>query len=253
MDAGAQVAVTQREFARQSANFEKPSSLFRDTSILAWIAENVPVSAGDRILDVAGGTGQVGRYLARAGANAVIVDLTEEMLAAGLRTTLEQGESNVTFVRGDAGALPFPDGQFDVVISRFALHHMQEPAVAVCEMARVCRAQGSVTVVDMLAGGARHDELERLRDPSHVRALPADELRAALAGAGRAPVRSAGREQAMALEAWLEQSLTPAHTREQIRGVLAAEAEGGPASGLRAGRGSDGALSITQRWLLLRA
>ena len=122
VDVGAHLDLTRREFARQSSNFEKAGSLFRDDSILGWIAENVSVHPDDRLLDVAGGTGQVGRYLTREHAVAVIVDVTDEMLQAGLRSTLVEGQRNVTFVRGDATDLPFPDDQFDVVISRFALH-----------------------------------------------------------------------------------------------------------------------------------
>ncbi len=250
MESAAHQAVTQREFARQAGNFEQAGSLFRDASILDWIAESVPVSEGARILDVAGGTGQLGRHLARARASAVIVDLTDAMLEAGLRSALAAGEGRVVFVRGDACALPFPDGQFDVVVSRFALHHMQDPAAAVREMARVCRPDGCVTVIDMVSGGARHDELERLRDPSHTRALAEQELVGLLAGAGLSHARLAEHEQAMPVAGWLDQSATPPGERERIMTALAAEADGGEQSGLRAARGADGALSITQRWVL---
>ena len=205
---------------------------------------------GARILDVAGGTGQLGRYLARDGATAVIVDLTDAMLAAGLRSVQEEGRDDVVFVRGDATNLPFPDDQFDVVVSRFALHHMDDPATAIVEMARVCRADGSVTLIDMVAGGDRHDELERLRDPSHTRALPEQELRELFAAAGREAKREADWEQAMPVERWLEQAKTPDEARDSIRTALEEEADGGPPTGLRAARGDDG-LTLTQRWLLL--
>src|SRR5689334_4966683 len=104
--------VVRREFTGQAANFERPGSLFRDSSILEWIAQHVDVTPESKILDVAGGTGQLGRHLARAGRTAVIVDLTDAMLAAGLRAVQEEGRDDVVFVRGDATALPFPDAQF---------------------------------------------------------------------------------------------------------------------------------------------
>jgi ubiquinone/menaquinone biosynthesis C-methylase UbiE len=239
-----------REFARQASNFEASGSLFRDTGILDWIAEHVEVAPGARILDVAGGTGQLGRHLARDGATAVIVDLTDAMLAAGLRSVQEEGRDDIVFVRGDATGLPFPDDQFDVVVSRFALHHMDDPAGAIAEMARVCRPDGSVTLIDMVAGGARHDELERLRDPSHTRALPEDELRGMFAAAGHEAKREADWEQAMPVEHWLQQAKAPEAARERIRTAFEEEADGGPATGLRAARADDG-LTITQRWLLL--
>jgi ubiquinone/menaquinone biosynthesis C-methylase UbiE len=242
--------VVRREFEKQASNFEAAGSLFRDSSILDWIASHVDVPPGAAILDVAGGTGQLGRHLARTGGSAVIVDLTDAMLDAGLRSVQEEGRDDVVFVRGDATALPFPDRQFDVVVSRFALHHMDDPGSAIAEMARVCRSEGSVTVIDMVSGGARHDELERLRDPSHTRALPDEELRSLLSATAREPRRETEREQAMPVERWLEQARAPEDARDALRAAFEEEADGGAATGLRATR-DDGELVIRQRWLLL--
>jgi ubiquinone/menaquinone biosynthesis C-methylase UbiE len=245
--------VTQREFARQSANFEQAGSLFRDESILEWIAGYVPVPADAQILDVAGGTGRTGRHLARGQGCVVVVDVTDEMLQAGLRSVQEEGRRDVTFVRGEATDLPFPGGQFDVVVCRFALHHMARPAAAVAEMARVCRPGGTVTIVDLVSGGARHDELERLRDPSHTRALPEQELRDIVAAVhdDSAPIRCAAREHRMRVQPWLEQSVTTERDRRRIREALAAEVDGAEPTGLRAARDDSGELTITQRWVLV--
>ncbi len=244
-------AATEREFTTQSKNFEKPGSLFRDTEILDWISANIPVPTGAQILDVAGGTGLTGRHLIRDGATLVVVDSTDAMLLAGLRSVQEAGRRDVAFVRGDATDLPFPDSQFDVVLSRFALHHIGQPELAVAEMGRVCRAGGSVAVIDMVAGGARHDELERLRDPSHVSAL--DEGRIVeLVGrtAGQPSRRFSEREHAMRVESWLEQSGTPEPAARTLRAAFTDEADGGRPTGLRAARDESGELTITQRWIL---
>ena len=242
-----------REFARQASNFEAAGSLFRHEGLLRWIAERVPVADGARILDVAGGTGQTGRFLAQTaqGATATIVDLTEPMLAAGLRSVLEEGRSEVVFVRGDAADLPFPADQFDVVICRFALHHMADPGAVVAEMSRVCRPEGSVTVMDLVNGGESFDELERLRDPSHTRGLTEAELRDALSAGGRPPRREDDWEQAMPVEPWLDQAETPPDARERILAALRAEADGGAPTGLRAAHAEDGSLTVTHRWVLL--
>jgi ubiquinone/menaquinone biosynthesis C-methylase UbiE len=167
-----------------------------------------------------------------------------------MRSVQDEGRDDVVFVRGDATDLPFPDDQFDVVVSRFALHHMDDPAQAIAEMARVCHPEGSVTLIDMVSGGERHDELERLRDPSHTRALPEDELRAVFAAAGREAKQEAEWEQALPVEPWFDQAKTPDQARDQIRAAFEEEADGGAPTGLRAARTDDG-LTITQRWLLI--
>jgi len=251
MDPAEVRATTRREFARQAQSFEASGSLFKDRSILGWIAEHVAVRAGAQILDVAGGTGQTGRYLARDGASAVIVDLTMPMLSAGLSAVREEGRSDVVFVRGDAVDLPFPDDHFDVVVCRFALHHMDDPGAAVAEMARACRRDGNVTLIDLVNGGAKHDELEILRDPSHTHSLREDELPELLVAAGREPDRCAAREQELPVDRWLGQSKTPPEHAETICAALAEEADGGAPTGLRAGRAEDGALTILHRWVLV--
>lgn len=238
--------VTRREFARQVGEFERPDSFFGDRQVLEWIAAHVPVSPDDVVLDVAGGAGHVGRHLAAGAAFAVVVDLTREMLQAGVAA----GRRDVVFVEGDATALPFADGQFDVVVCRFAFHHIDEPALAAREMARVARPGGVVAVIDMVTEPeSRHNELERLRDPSHTRALEENELLEALRNAGIDAAVTAERRQRLPLMPWLERAASPDAPRERIVAAFEAEADGGPATGMHAARGSDG-LFVQQRWLI---
>ena len=166
------------------------------------------MSPTDLVLDVAGGNGQLGRYLAERAAFAIIPDLTPEMLATGAAAARDAGTRNVVFAEGDATRLPFADGQFDVVVSRFAFHHFDDPAVAAREMARVCRPGGVVAVIDMVAEPgepSRRDELERLRDPSHTRALAREELLGVMADAEIAAELVSERTHAMDATRWVNQ------------------------------------------------
>jgi SAM-dependent methyltransferase len=201
-----------------------------------------------------GGTGQLGRYLARAARFAVVVDLTPAMLKTGANAAREAGERGVVFVEGDATSLPFAPAQFDLVVSRFALHHIDDVGAAAREMTRVCRPGGTVAVVDMVSEpgdlGRRHDELERLRDPSHVRALREDELVGLLVDAGIAASVVGERRQPLPVVPWLDQAGPPDDDREHVLTALDAEADGGPPTGLRAHRSADG-LAIEHRWLIV--
>jgi SAM-dependent methyltransferase len=247
--------VTRREFARQVPTFERPGSIFRALDVLEWIAEHVPVAGTDAVLDVAGGTGLLARHLSRSAALAVVVDLTPEMLQAGARAARDAGERGVVFVEGDATKLPFADEQFDVVVCRFAVHHVDDVAAAGREMARVCRPGGTIAVIDLAAEagavGERHNELERLRDPSHARALGEEELVRVLADAGVPAEVVAERSAHMAASPWLDGAGPGAEERERVLAALRAEADGGQRTGLGAHHG-DAGLLIAQRWLIVR-
>jgi SAM-dependent methyltransferase len=245
---------TRREFAKQAGNFERPGSIFRDRDILEWIGEHVPVSGSDLVLDVAGGSGRLGRYLAETAAFAVVLDLTREMLEAGASSAREDGVHNVVFAEGDATRIPFADAQFDVVVSRFAFHHFDDTAAAAREMARVCRPGGTVSVIDMVGepggSGERHTEIERLRDPSHTRALELDELVGVVADVGvRAEPRSE-RRLPLPAERWLDQAKPAPAERERVWAALEAEADGGEPTGLSVRRSDDG-LTVERPWVIV--
>jgi len=204
----------------------------------------VPVTDADVVLDVAGGSGRLGRYLAERAAFAVIVDLTPEMLATGAESAAEEEARNVLFAEGDATRLPFPDAQFDVVVNRFAFHHLDDPELAAREMARVCRPGGLVAVIDMAAGdsaaAARRDELERLRDPSHTRALAPDELIRLMQDAGVSAELASERHRTLDAVRWIEQGQPPEDAAAEVLAALEGEADGGPETGLEAARTDEG-------------
>jgi SAM-dependent methyltransferase len=139
------------------------------------------LSGKECVLDIATGPGYIAEAFAGAAREVVGVDLTDAMLAIARERTRERGVPNVSFRAADAQNLPFENGAFDVVVCRLALHHLQKPLEVLREMARVCRAGGTVLVEDIYASelperAAYQDRWEILRDPSHVRTLPISEL-----------------------------------------------------------------------------
>lgn len=140
-----------REFAKQAPTFEDPGYTFADRRLLGWIQDNVPAEAGVSVLDVAGGTGHMARTYAAGATVAVVLDLTAEMLALGQRQAQAEGRRNVVFVHGDAAHMPFVDDAFDLVLSRFAVHHFERPEEQVSEMVRVCRPDGRIAIIDLVA------------------------------------------------------------------------------------------------------
>ena len=110
----------------------------------------------ERVLDVATGPGYIAEAFARAAREVIGIDLTAAMLAIGEERTKERGVSNISFRIGDVQKLPFERETFDVVVSRLALHHMQNPGQVVGEMARVCKPGGTVLVEDIY--GSEHPE-----------------------------------------------------------------------------------------------
>ncbi|MGY1773277.1 class I SAM-dependent methyltransferase [Blastococcus sp. SYSU D00813] len=110
------------------------------------------VAPGDRVLDVAAGTGNVAVPAALTGADVTASDLTPELLEAGRRSAERQG-ARLRWEEADAEALPYADGAFDVVLScvgvMFAPHHQQ----AADELVRVCRPGGTIGLISWTPQG----------------------------------------------------------------------------------------------------
>jgi ubiquinone/menaquinone biosynthesis C-methylase UbiE len=242
--------VVKREFARQASSFASPGSFFGLGELGDWIGAQLPLHGEDSVLDVCGGAGHLSRHLSPRAREFVVIDLTRSQIDTGRDAVAREGIDNVSFLEGDATAMPFDADRFDLAMSRFAFHHLPDQEAVVREMARVVKPGGHLAVIDMLSGGARHDELEILRDPSHTSAFTEPALQAMLARGGAEMCARDERVQALPVEPWLEQSGTPEPAAEEIRAALAAEADGGAPTGLRGHRAEDGSLQIEQRWLI---
>src|SRR5262245_58685949 len=137
-------------------------------------------------LDVATGGGHVARRLREAGLNVVTTDAAPGM------------EPDVV-CRGEE--LPFADGSVDVVACRVAIHHFDDPALAIKEMVRVSRRL--VLISDNLHGGEQLETAEKLRDPSHVRNYTESEFRRFLEDAGARVELAEAVRHPIELQGWL--------------------------------------------------
>jgi SAM-dependent methyltransferase len=212
----------EQAFTQQAPAFEDPRFNRLFTTDSEWLFERLPLGPDDLVLDVAAGTGHVARSLAPKVRAVVALDATPAMLERGRR----HGVPNVIFMRGDAAALPFVDDSFDVVVSRFAVHHFEQPHAQIAEMRRCGRRLAIADLVADPQAAETQNRLERLRDPSHVRLLTVDEL-AALVQTDDVEMRAVVRP----LEPWLAQTGTPEPAAGEIRTALAAEIDGGPPTG----------------------
>jgi ubiquinone/menaquinone biosynthesis C-methylase UbiE len=239
-------------FSTQAEAFEDTRFNRLFTLDAEWLFERLDCRPDDLLLDVAAGTGHAARSLAPRVRAAVAVDLTPAMLAAGQWAAGESGVGNVVFQLGDAAALPFLEESFDVVVSRFALHHVEDPAAVIAEMARCLRPEGRIALADMVseedpALASAQNRLERLRDPSHTRMLKVTELTATLESIGLREISADAREIDRPLEPWLDHAQTDPTVAAALRAEIQAEIEGGGATGLRPYE-ADGEIRFVQRW-----
>lgn len=115
------------------------------------MVDAVDPRAGQRVLDVAAGTGMVAFALAQRGAKVVGLDQSEDMLGqarAKLAAAPAEVRGRVDFVTGQAEALPFADGEFDALTFTYLLRYVDDPAATLAELARVVRPGGKIGMVE---------------------------------------------------------------------------------------------------------
>lgn len=109
----------------------------------AAMVRAVAPAPGDRILDVAAGTGTSSAALQRNGARVVALDFSAGMVAEGRRK-----HKKIEFIEGDAERLPFGDNEFDAVAISFGLRNVNDPRAALAEMYRVLKPGGRVVICE---------------------------------------------------------------------------------------------------------
>ncbi|MEF3304374.1 class I SAM-dependent methyltransferase [Paenibacillus sp. GYB003] len=177
-----------RQFSRQAQHYVT-SPLHAKGDDLALLVSASEAGGDMEVLDVATGGGHVANALAPLVRRVVAFDLTGEILEAAAGFIRGNGHSNVEFVQGDAERLPFADGVFDRVACRIAAHHFPDVGAFVSESFRVVKPGGQLLLIDNTAPerddfDSFYNEVEKQRDPSHVRAWKKSEWVRMLESAG---------------------------------------------------------------------
>ena len=211
------------QFSRQAVYFAKLPGHKEATELLLRMAG---VTVTDDVLDVACGAGAVACAAARVARRVTGIDLTPAMIERATALQAEQGLANMVWHVGDVTRLPFPADEFDVVLTRYSLHHFLQPAEVLKEMARVCKPSGCIAVADLvlpLEKVATYDRMERLRDPSHVGILTEVELRELLTAVGLVDLRWAGYLFELELEALMQASFPRPGDASRVRELVEAD------------------------------
>lgn len=213
------------QFSRQASTFGAVPSHSAEAS-LAELVELCAPRVSDQALDLACGPGIVTCRVARHVKSIRGQDLVPAMLDRARARGTELGLSNVGWDAGDSNALPYADGSFDLVLTRFSFHHLVEPLRTLREMRRVCKDGGRVVVADVAPSvetNERYDHFERIRDPSHTHALNEPELLGLFATAGLAVVRTARHGLTMPLETQLAASFPAPGGADELRRLFRAD------------------------------
>jgi SAM-dependent methyltransferase len=191
----------------------------------ADVAERVrrllgPFSGSERALDSGCGTGALALALAPFVGEVVGADTNPEYLEAARAVAPE----NVRFVEGDAAALPFEYGEFEIAGCMRVLHHVRRPELAVAELARVTRPGGRILIMDQLGSvdplrNLEQDRFERLRDPAHQRLLPEADIRGFLDANDLVLVTSEVVREQVDLERYLDLGGVAEDQRVHVRGL----------------------------------
>jgi len=139
-----------------------------------WFAATSGVRAGDAVLDLAGGTGDIAALLlpmVGASGRVVLGDINAAMLREGRDRLLNEGRvRGLAYAQVNAQALPFPDASFDAVTIAFGLRNVTDKDAALREMQRVLRVGGRALILEFSA--VRDPLLKKLYDFHSFQVLP---------------------------------------------------------------------------------
>ena len=214
----------ERQFSQTAANYRR-SRVHAAGEDLARMVAAANLDGSERVLDAGCGAGHTALAVAPHVAQVTAFDLSEEMLAQVEMLAGQRGVANVVTRRGDVEALPFGDGEFDRVTSRYSAHHWPHPERALAEIRRVLKPGGRFLLSDIVSFDSYVCDtylqaIELLRDPSHVRDHTVAQWVAMFEAAGLVADVVFEWRVPLDFDDWVARMMTPAENIAMLRKLL---------------------------------
>lgn len=208
------------QFTKQAIPFTELSSHSDSIQMLVELSE---VNNDDDVLDVACGSGLVACAFAKIARSVTGIDITEKMIEQATKQQKEQNLTNVSWDVGTVLPLPYASNLFSIVITRYSFHHFLNPKAVLDEMMRVCKPNGVILIADASLPSNNIDaynHMEKLRDPSHVKALSCEEWEKLMNESGLENLKRGSYKVEMELEKQLSASFPNASDEQKLRDIF---------------------------------
>ncbi len=203
------------QFTKQAIPFAKRSSQ-HIAEVFEKIHSIVRPHENDVVLDVASGTGSLTVEFAKICKQVTGIDITPAMIEQAKHLQ----KINMLVI---SHPLPYETNSFSIVITKFSFHHLLNPLSVLIEMNRVCTIGGKIIVVDPTPAPEKvelYNQLEQLRDPSHVKALTIAEFEDLFQEAGIPILKRGFYRMRIGLEDQLQTSFPDPANVDKIRQLL---------------------------------
>ena len=231
-------------FDAQAERFER-APVQTDPRALEFLVATSDLPRGCRILDAGCGPGLVSEAFLKAGHSVLGVDLSTEMVARARRRCAPFGERALFLETSIYDPGLNMHGPFDAAVSRYVVHHVEDPSAFLQRQVKLIRSGGTLVVCDHItdtdpAKAQHHEALERARDTTHTRNLRAGELIDLLTSLGLSQLRLVEESFTLDFDEWFDRG-TPGAAKESVRTLLL---DGPSVRGFRPELLNDGSIRI---------
>ncbi|MFT5660700.1 MAG: ubiquinone/menaquinone biosynthesis C-methylase UbiE [Sulfurimonas sp.] len=213
------------QFSKQALPFTKIKGHYDSVDTIMMLSR---VSKNDEVLDLACGTGILSCEFAKHAKSVVGLDITSAMIEQAIKMQEENGLANIQFHIESVEKLAYKDNSFDIVVTRYSFHHFLDTQTVLNEMIRVCKPNGKIIVVDVALEDKyanAYNEMERLRDPSHTKALTFKEFHALFSNKALSNHKKSSYKVDLELESQLKASFPNKGDEDKIRKIFKSDVE----------------------------